>query len=239
MLTSPTPPCSITISQSENCAQANHRPCDPAPSHFKNVLLLKPFGGIRGFLGNETPIALHGPEIKLSLLQTLMFWFVWPHTCTNTCLLILLPASFWVFLLIDFLIIGAIFLLFACTIIFTGVRHCEFYLSSAGYFVFSINISWALVWNAVKLLGTVWLFRCLLLASVGLDQRNCCCSVSKSCPTLWDPMDCSMPGFPVHLACFPVNSWSLLKLMSIESVMPSNHLVLCHIPFSSCLHSQH
>ena len=29
------------------------------------------------------------------------------------------------------------------------------------------------------------------------------------------------------------NSWSLLKLMSIESVMPPNHLVLCH-PFSSC-----
>ena len=26
------------------------------------------------------------------------------------------------------------------------------------------------------------------------------------------------------------NSWSLLKLMSIESVMPSNHLILCH-PF--------
>ena len=27
---------------------------------------------------------------------------------------------------------------------------------------------------------------------------------------------------------FITNSWSLLKLMSIESVMPSNHLVLCH-----------
>ena len=24
------------------------------------------------------------------------------------------------------------------------------------------------------------------------------------------------------------SSWSLLKLMSIESVMPSNHLILCH-----------
>ena len=24
------------------------------------------------------------------------------------------------------------------------------------------------------------------------------------------------------------NSWSLLRLMSIESVMPSNHLILCH-----------
>ena len=32
------------------------------------------------------------------------------------------------------------------------------------------------------------------------------------------------------------NSWSLLRLMSIELVMPSNHLILCH-PFSSCLQS--
>ena len=32
-------------------------------------------------------------------------------------------------------------------------------------------------------------------------------------------MDCSIPGFTI--------SWSLLKLMSIESVMPSNHLTLC------------
>ena len=36
-------------------------------------------------------------------------------------------------------------------------------------------------------------------------------------------MDCSMPGFPVHHQ-LP----ELLKLMSIESVMPSNHLILCH-----------
>ena len=32
------------------------------------------------------------------------------------------------------------------------------------------------------------------------------------------------------------NSQSLLKLMSIELIMPSNHLILCH-PFSSCLQS--
>ena len=48
-------------------------------------------------------------------------------------------------------------------------------------------------------------------------------SVTQSCQTLCNPMDCSMPGFPSF-----TNSWSLLKLMSIESVMPSNHLVLCH-----------
>ena len=35
-------------------------------------------------------------------------------------------------------------------------------------------------------------------------------------------MDCSTPGFPLFII-----SRSLLKLMSIESVMPSNHLILC------------
>ena len=52
--------------------------------------------------------------------------------------------------------------------------------------------------------------------------KHPCCSVTKACLTLCDPMDCSMPGLPVHhhLRC-------LLKLMSIESMMPSNHLILC------------
>ena len=39
---------------------------------------------------------------------------------------------------------------------------------------------------------------------------------------LCDPMDCSTTGFPV----LPI-SWSFLKLMSIESVRLSNHLILC------------
>ena len=38
---------------------------------------------------------------------------------------------------------------------------------------------------------------------------------------LQSSMDCSIPGFPVH-----PNSWSLLKLISIELVMPSNLLIL-------------
>ena len=46
--------------------------------------------------------------------------------------------------------------------------------------------------------------------------------VTQSCPTLHDPMDCSTPGLPVH-----TNSRSLPRLMSIELVMPSNHLILC------------
>ena len=38
-----------------------------------------------------------------------------------------------------------------------------------------------------------------------------------------NPMDCRIPGFPV----LHYMSRSLLKLMSLESVMPSNHLILC------------
>ena len=49
------------------------------------------------------------------------------------------------------------------------------------------------------------------------------CSVTQSFPTLCNPVDCSTPGFPSI-----TNSQSFLKLISIESVMPSNHLILCH-----------
>ena len=48
-------------------------------------------------------------------------------------------------------------------------------------------------------------------------------SVTQLCPTLCDSMYCSMPGLPVHLQLL-----SLLKLMSIESEIPSSHLILCH-----------
>ena len=38
------------------------------------------------------------------------------------------------------------------------------------------------------------------------------------------------PWTVAHQASLSItNSWSLLKLMSIESVMPSNHLILCRL----------
>ena len=46
-------------------------------------------------------------------------------------------------------------------------------------------------------------------------------SVAQLCLTLCDPVDCRMPGFPIHH-----QSQGLLKLMSIESLMPSNHFIL-------------
>ena len=47
-------------------------------------------------------------------------------------------------------------------------------------------------------------------------------SIAQSCPTLCDPMNHSTPGLPVHHQ-LPGS----LRLTSIESVMPSSHLILC------------
>ena len=46
-------------------------------------------------------------------------------------------------------------------------------------------------------------------------------SVAQLCLTLCDSMGCSTPALPAHHQLL-----ELLKLMSIESVMPSNHLIL-------------
>ena len=48
-------------------------------------------------------------------------------------------------------------------------------------------------------------------------------SVAQWCLILCDPMNCSTPGLPVHH-----HLQSSIKLTSIESVMPSSHLILCH-----------
>ena len=57
-----------------------------------------------------------------------------------------------------------------------------------------------------------WINKTCSVQSVG--------SVTQSCLTL-------RPHELQHLSI--TNSWSLLKITTIESVMPSNHLILCHL----------
>ena len=45
-------------------------------------------------------------------------------------------------------------------------------------------------------------------------------SVNQLCPTLCDPMNCKTPGFPIN------HQLPEFTEMSIESVMPSSHLIL-------------
>ena len=59
---------------------------------------------------------------------------------------------------------------------------------------FSRGSSWPRDWTCVSCIAgrffTIWATREALMSC-------CCCSVAKSFPTLWDPTDCSTPGFPV------------------------------------------
>ena len=63
-------------------------------------------------------------------------------------------------------------------------------------------------------------------------RRDCILFQSLSCIWLF-----VTPWTAAHQASLSItNSWSLLRLMYIKLVMPSNHLIL-FIPFSSCLQS--
>ena len=54
-------------------------------------------------------------------------------------------------------------------------------------------------------------------------QRRCCCSGAKSCPTICEPMDFSMPGFPV-LHCLAEFAQVHVHWIGVLS----NHLILWH-----------
>ena len=76
--------------------------------------------------------------------------------------------------------------------------------------------------------GKALLVNTCVLNNAGIRKNSCkiLCqfsSVTQSCPTLCNPMDCNTPDFPVL-------HQELHKLMSIELVMPSDHLILCR-PF--------
>ena len=66
---------------------------------------------------------------------------------------------------------------------------------------------------------------------ISLKSVNCfCCSVTKSCLTLCDPMAACQAPLSSTIA------WSWLRFKSVESVMLSNHLIPGR-PFSFCLQS--
>ena len=60
------------------------------------------------------------------------------------------------------------------------------------------------------------------LQSFPASGKVCCHSVAKLCLTLYNPMDSSMQA-PLSF----IISQSLLKFMSVESVVLSNHFILC------------
>ena len=72
------------------------------------------------------------------------------------------------------------------------------------------------------LAGTESGWSCVNMRKKVAMDRGEISSVTQSCPTLRDPMDCSIPA-----SLSVTNSQSLPKFMFIESVMPSSHLIFC------------
>ena len=69
------------------------------------------------------------------------------------------------------------------------------------------------------------------------EIRNQFSSVTQSCPTLCDPLDCSSPGLPVHHQLLEFTQTHVHRVMTC-------HPMWCHpiisssiVPFSSCLQS--
>ena len=76
------------------------------------------------------------------------------------------------------------------------------------------------MWLKLTVRYSRWVYHYAILSNFCIPSVQLS-SVAQSCPTLCHPTDCSTPGQST------TNSQSLLKLMSIGSVMPPNHLVLC------------
>ena len=65
--------------------------------------------------------------------------------------------------------------------------------------------------------------RVLEWVAIAFSEKTLSVQFSLSVMSDCDSMDCSTPWL-----LSITNSWSSLKLMSIESVMPSSHLIFCH-----------
>ena len=108
--------------------------------------------------------------------------------------------------------------------------------------IFIPNLScdfWTLMFSHLQEILCYTSTRCQILLNL-LVQRQlavsccCCCSVTQSCLTLCDPLDCSMPGFPVlHDLLEPAQTHVQWVGDSTESSTISSSV----IPLSSCLHS--
>ena len=81
----------------------------------------------------------------------------------------------------------------------------------------NINV-YQIQWNILK---SFLYWKC---PNLRIKNNCCCCSVAKSLLTLCNTMNRSRPGL-TSLSC--TISQSLLKLMSVVSVMPFNHLLFC------------
>ena len=72
-------------------------------------------------------------------------------------------------------------------------EHITHFIGKNEYFIFSLKCSSQICFHCLlesKIIQFFETFQCWIFC--------CCCLFAKSCRTLWDPVDCSPPGFSVH-----------------------------------------
>ena len=94
------------------------------------------------------------------------------------------------------------------------------------YFCTCINYYFMLSFFGIPLASESWIYILIL-------EPYCCCSVIQLCPTLFDPTDCSTPGFPVlnylpefaqthvHWVSDAINHFILCRPLLLPSTFPS------------------
>ena len=84
------------------------------------------------------------------------------------------------------------------------------------------------IWEFAYLLKFIWVPKIKPQVTFMIIHRHVSQSVSQSVQSLSHIQLFVTPWTTAHQASLSItNSWSLCKLMSIESVMPPNHLILC------------
>ena len=100
---------------------------------------------------------------------------------------------------------------------FFGIRYFTHVLNGRNNARLSNVLCIVLIWEK-----NVFDFTHIKYKTCLCQDSDCYCSVTKSCLTLWEPMDCSTPGFPVpHY--FPEFAQTQVHWVS-DAIQPSHPL---------------
>ena len=65
------------------------------------------------------------------------------------------------------------------------------------------------------------------ILALRIPEHCCFCLVAQSCPTLCDPMDCSMPGLPVH---HQLPEFTQTHVRRVSDAIQPSHPLSCPSP---------
>ena len=98
------------------------------------------------------------------------------------------------------LVFYAPWILYFSVIFFLCLLINAFYIIHLPIYIYLLIFSLVLICSLLRVRHVIHNKFLMLYIYVNYDWRDCCycCLVTKSCPTLYDAIDCSLPGFNIH-----------------------------------------